>query len=153
MRVILRPVNQPPVKPDPPDEAPDAYPDRRTLVRDAAVFQVKLLADGFRDLLLVPVSIAAAILSLLTKGPKPGPEFYEVLRAGRRSEQWINLFGATDRVHGTETDDKNLPGDDVDELVNKVEKFVVDEYRSGRVTAQARGLLERTLAALRKRND
>lgn len=120
------------------------------MIRDAAVFQVKLLADGFRDLLLVPVSIGAAIMSLLSKGPNAGPEFYDLLRAGRRSEHWINLFGATDRVHGPASNDKNLPGDDVDELVSKVEKFVVDEYRSGRVTARARELLERSLAAVRK---
>lgn len=143
-------MNEPAANPGTNDESPGTVPDRRTLVRDAAIFQVKLLADGFRDLLLVPVSIGAAIMSLLKKGPEPGPEFYDLLRAGRRSEQWINLFGATDRVHGPESEHKNLPVDDVDELVTKVEKFVVDEYRNGRVTARARDLLERALAAARK---
>lgn len=121
------------------------------MVRDVAVFQLKLLADGFRDLLLVPVSIAAALVALLKKGPKPGPEFYDLLRAGRRSEHWINLFGAVDQVHGKKSDDETVRRDDVDQLVSKVESFVVEEYRNGRVTAQARELLERALSAVGKR--
>jgi hypothetical protein len=143
-------VNEPPVNPEPSGDDVNSIPDRATLIRDAAIFQVKLLADGFRDLLLVPVSIGAAIVALLKKGPKPGAEFYDLLRAGRRSEHWINLFGATDRVHGPASDDRSLPGDDVDELVAKIENLVVDEYRSGRVTARARDLLERALASVRK---
>ena len=34
------------------------HPDRWTLLRDLAVLQVKLLVDGFRDLVLVPASSA-----------------------------------------------------------------------------------------------
>jgi hypothetical protein len=127
-------------------------PDRFHMIRDVAVFQVKLLADGFRDLLLVPMSLAAALISLLKKGPKPGTEFYDLLRLGRQSEHWINLFGAASQVHGPPDDDERFPADDIDKLVSKVESFVVDEYRSGGVTAQARQKLERALAALRERN-
>ena len=40
-------------------------PDRWTLIRDIGVLQVKLLVDGFRDLLLVPTSIIAGIWSIV----------------------------------------------------------------------------------------
>lgn len=151
VRVIFRTVNEQSAKPQSSEDDVNTIPDRGTMIRDVAVFQVKLLADGFRDLLLVPVSIGAAIVALLRKGPKPGPEFYDLLQAGRRSEHWINLFGATDRVHGPASPDKNMSGDDVDELVSKVENFVVEEYRRGRVTARARELFERALTSLRGR--
>ena len=39
-----------------PETPPPAAP-RWTLVRDVAVFQVKLLVDGLRDLMLVPASL------------------------------------------------------------------------------------------------
>ena len=66
-----------------------------TLIRDLGVLQVKLIVDGFRDLLLLPASIIAALISLMrSENGKPGPEFYELLRAGKQSEQFIDLFGA-----------------------------------------------------------
>jgi hypothetical protein len=147
----LRVVSEQPVNVKLREDDTDRMPDRKAMVRDVAVFQLKLLADGFRDLLLVPVSIAAALVALLKKGPKPGPEFYDLLRAGRRSEHWINLFGAVDQVHGKKSDDETVRRDDVDQLVSKVESFVVEEYRNGRVTAQARELLERALSSVGKR--
>jgi hypothetical protein len=147
----LRVVSELPVNVKLREDDTDRMPDRKAMVRDVAVFQLKLLADGFRDLLLVPVSIAAALVALLKKGPKPGPEFYDLLRAGRRSEHWINLFGAVDQVHGKKSDDETVRRDDVDQLVSKVESFVVEEYRNGRVTAQARELLERALSSVGKR--
>jgi hypothetical protein len=122
------------------------------MIRDVAVFQVKLLADGILDLLFVPISLGAAIVSVLKGGPRPGTEFYDVLRLGRQSERWINLFGAASHLHGPASDDNRFPGEDIDKLVSRIESFVVDEYRSGGVTAQAKEKFDRALAALRNRN-
>jgi hypothetical protein len=62
------------------------------LLRDLAVLQVKLLVDGFRDLVLLPASIIAALVSFSrTEKGVPGPEFYKLLLAGKQSEQFINL--------------------------------------------------------------
>ncbi|MDH4049561.1 MAG: hypothetical protein OEW68_17140 [Gammaproteobacteria bacterium] len=126
-------------------------PGRGQMLRDVAVFQVKLFADGFRDLLLVPLSIGAAIVALLKTGRRPGTEFYDVLRLGRRSEHWINLFSAASHVHGTAEDDERFRGDDIDELVSKAESFVVDEYRRGGLTAQSREKLGRVFKAIHQR--
>jgi hypothetical protein len=122
-------------------------PDRWELVRDIAVLQVKLIVDGLRDFLLVPVSIFAGIYSLLSGGERPGTEFYELLHFGRRSERMINLFGAADRVQGQD-DDGPLP--DIDDMVAKVENFVVDEYRKGGMTAQAKDRIDNVLDSLRR---
>ena len=125
--------------------------DRWVVIRDVAVFQFKLLIDSLRDVLLVPVSIAAGIVSLVGRGGRPGTEFYDLLQFGRRTERWINLFGAAESRHGAESGDADLPGEDIDELVARVESFVVAEYRKGGVTAQAREVLERALARVRRR--
>jgi hypothetical protein len=123
-------------------------PDRWTLIRDVAVFQLKLLVDGFRDLLLVPVSLVAGLLSLLKGGSRPGSQFYELLRIGRRSEHWINLFGAAPDQHEPQSHVDTVAADDIDDLVARVESFVIDEYRKGGITAQAKSRVDSALDAL-----
>ena len=125
--------------------------DRWTLIRDVAVLQVKLVVDGLRDFILVPVSIGAGIVSLLRSEDGPGTEFYDLLRAARRSERAINLFGAAERVHGPPANDKPLP--DIDDLVSRVEVFVVDEYRNGGISAQAKEHVDQILKTMRHRGS
>ena len=69
-------------------------PNYRTLIRDVSMLQIKLFADSMRDLILVPLSISAGVLSLLWRSDnKPGTQFYHVLRAGRRSDYFLLLTG------------------------------------------------------------
>lgn len=121
---------------------------RWTLIRDIAVLQVKLIVDGLRDLVLVPVSLVAGIISLSRGGAQPGPEFYDLLRVGRRSEHWINLFGAAERLHGPASEDTHFPAEDIDKMVSRVESFIVDEYRKGGATAQAKNSLDKAIDRL-----
>ena len=60
--------------------------DRWTLARDVGVLQVKLIVDGLRDFILVPVSLVVGIYSLMQSGRQGDNEFYNLLRVGRRSE-------------------------------------------------------------------
>lgn len=120
-----------------------------TLVRDVAVLQVKLLVDGLRDLVLVPASLVAGIVSLVNgRDGKPGTEFYRLLAIGKRSERWINLFGALQPAPDSSAAE---PAADIDDLVARVETFVVDEYRRGRLTKQAKDRIDEALAALERR--
>ena len=124
------------------------------LFRDLAVLQVKLLVDGFRDLVLLPASIIAAIASVMrTENGVPGPQFYNLLAVGKQSEHWINLFGATkNAAEGVDT--ANEFGDvDMDSIVTKVETFVVAEYKRGGVTAQAKSRIDAALKAMRDRKN
>jgi hypothetical protein len=125
-------------------------PDRWTLIRDILVLQLKLIVDGLRDFILVPISLVVGVISLLKAGNANGSEFYELLRAGRRSERWINLFGAADRVYGPSIADDRFPADDIDEMVSRVESFVVEEYQEGGVTRQAKEQIDRALDSLHK---
>ncbi|MEX2122481.1 MAG: hypothetical protein WD795_01215 [Woeseia sp.] len=122
--------------------------DRWILARDMFVFQLKLIADSILDLVLLPVSLIVGIVSLLGRGPKPGPEFYELLRLGRHGEQWINLFGDARRRPERETGEGKVAAKDLDDLISRVESFLVDEYRNGSITARTRQSLAAALDSL-----
>ena len=103
---------------------------RAELIRETALLQIKLLADGFRDAVLIPVSLLAALIGLLRGGDKPNREFRRVIKLGRRSERWINLFGQQ-RPLG-----KPHPADSLDNVLGKVESAIVKQYRKGQTTAK-----------------
>ena len=124
--------------------------DRWTLTRDIAVLQVKLIVDGLRDFILVPVSLVAGIISLLKDHDSADNEFYRLLRIGRKSERWINLFEAADRVPESSDERVRFPDEDIDAMVKKMESYVVDEYQKGGVTRQAKDQLDQLLNSLRR---
>ncbi|HUG98255.1 MAG TPA: hypothetical protein VMQ83_03685 [Gammaproteobacteria bacterium] len=105
--------------------------------RDVVVFQVKLVVDGLRDVLLSPLSIFAALIDLLIPGDDGGKRFYSVVRFGRRTEQWINLFGAADAV------DPEASPQGVDVLLNDLEALVRDPQRRDEARSKAQALLDR----------
>ena len=112
------------------------------LIRDVGVLQVKLIVDGLRDLILVPASLIAGVVSLIrTENGKPGHEFYQLVSVGKQSEKWINLFGALRNAPPEVMPQDHFGDRDMDELVSRVEKFVVDEYqRGGWLTKAGRGM-------------
>jgi hypothetical protein len=136
--------------PDDPKDNQDneAAVDRWDLIRDIALLQVKLVVDGLRDFILVPVSLVVGFISVFRTGNSSGNEFYNLLRLGRKSERWINLFGAADRVPAPTGERDRFSDQDIDTLVHRVESFVVDEYKEGRMTRQARDRLNRFLDTL-----
>ena len=126
-------------------------PDRWTLVRDAAVLQVKLIVDGLRDFLLVPASLIAALVSLLNGvDGKPGPQFYRLVAFGKRTERWIDLFGATRNSPESVAEADDEHGPNIDALVSRMESFVVDEYKRGGVTKQAKDQIDKALDRMQR---
>jgi hypothetical protein len=122
------------------------------LIRDIAVLQVKLLIDGMRDLILVPASLVAGLVSLAKhQNGQPGPQFYRLLGAGKESERLINLFGAYSN-RPESMDDRDRFGDmDIDDLVSRVETYVVDGYHRGDITAQAKAKIDQALDAIQRK--
>jgi hypothetical protein len=105
---------------------------RIDLLRKTAVLQLKLLADGLRDAILIPVSMIAALIGLLRGGNNCDREFRRVVNLGRRSERWINLFGHHPPL------DTSHPAGSIDAMLNQVESVVLEQYRKGRSTAETR---------------
>lgn len=130
------------------EESAHPVPDRRTLARDIAVLQVKLVVDGLRDFVLVPVSLFVGVSSLFRRGDDARKDFYRLLHTGRESDRWINLFGAADRIDARGVDTERFPDADIDVLADRMESFLVQEYESGGVTRQAKERLERLLARI-----
>jgi hypothetical protein len=104
--------------------AADRLP-RTIILRDVVVFQAKLFVDGLRDLLLVPVSLIAAVVDVLAPGKNTGQHFYEVVRFGRRTERWIGLFSAAD--HLDDRPHEPMP-DTIDDIVARVEGRLKEQY-------------------------
>ena len=130
-------------------EQPDAA--RWQLLRDLGVLQVKLLVDGLRDLILVPASLVAGIVSIVQSvDGKPGPYFYHLLAWGKESEIWINLFGAVRNAPEEIEQPSAFGGQDIDDIVGRLETFVVDEVKRGGVTTQAKERLDKILNAVQR---
>jgi hypothetical protein len=123
---------------------------RWRLVRDVGVLQVKLIVDGVRDLMLVPASLIVGVVSLVSsENGKPGPQFYQLLEWGKQTEQWIDLFGAVKNSPEKLVQTPSFSGQGMDDIVERFEAFIVDEYKSGGVTAQAKEHLDKILRAAR----
>lgn len=90
-----------------------------TLVRDFIVFQVKLVLDGLKDVILGPLSFCAFLVSLLSGQHGPEAPFYRVLEKGHDIERAINLFGAV-----------SPDSDWSDDLVASVEESMAGQQRS-----------------------
>jgi hypothetical protein len=104
---------------------------RLDLLREAAVLQVKLLVDGLRDAILIPVSLIAALIGLFRGGPDCNREYRRVLKLGLRSERWINLFG-----HHRPLPRSGKAGS-LDSILEQVETTVLEQYQKGRKSGDA----------------
>ena len=126
----------------------------QTLIRDVALLQFKLIVDGLRDLLLVPASLVAGLMSLLSGNDgKPGTQFYQLVSWGKQSEHWIDLFGAL-RNAPEEMLEQQLPVDaSLDDVVSYVEAIVVKEHKEGSVSKKAKQHIEKALANIKGEKD
>ena len=112
---------------------------RITLIRETAILQLKLIADGFRDAILIPISLLAALIGLLRGGEECDREYSRVLKLGRRSERWINLFGHQQPLGISH------PAGSMDKILNQVEAVVMDQYKKGRSTSETRAAVSKAM--------
>lgn len=101
---------------------------RKVAFRDFAIFLLKLVVDGFKDLLLINVAAVAMLADLVSGGGKRPRLFYSVLLASERFDLWLNLHGPIERLEaGTALDDDGLFGASEagsDTLLGKLEQMV-----------------------------
>jgi hypothetical protein len=123
---------------------------RWVLIRDVVVFQAKLAVDALRDLVLSPLTLAAAVVDLV-RGREVGGLFHELLVWGRRSERWIDLFG--DAGRGEARAGTSRPGPGLDDLIGRLERLIVEQYERGGLTASAKTAIDRSLDAINRQRD
>ena len=98
---------------------------RSEVIRDAIVLQLKLIIDGMRDLMLMPVVFFAAIAGLILHREQPGRYMYRVLSYGKVSEKWIGLFeeASKDTMEPVDLKDNCL-----DKLLKKTQSAIESKY-------------------------
>ncbi len=108
---------------------------RRVLVRDFVIFELKLLLDSLKSLLITQVAIAAFIIDLVRPGGRDYKVFYRVMDFGERLDQWLSLYGAT--RHAAE-DPEGLMGESregsptmLGQLEHVVHRVVVGDHADG----------------------
>ena len=126
---------------------------RWDFVRDVLVFQVKLVADGLRDMVLIPASLVAGVIGLLAFKDTPEEPFHLVLNFGKRSEYWINLFGSLPDELKLQASESVERLGNLDEVVGRMERLLVDQYEKGGITATAKESIDNSINALHEGID
>jgi hypothetical protein len=97
---------------------------KRIIIRDLMIFQIKLVLDGLKGVLVLQLSIGAALFDLVFGRPGRPLLFYSVLRLSERFDLWLNVYSAAD--HAEETDDGLFGASRAgsDSLLGKMEEMV-----------------------------
>jgi hypothetical protein len=98
---------------------------RWVILRDLAIFQARLAMDGLKDLVFMPISIAAAALDVVFPGKRPGHRFYFVLRIGERFDSWLSLFGAAEKADALDDGLFGVSRAGSRTLLGRLEEFVI----------------------------
>ena len=98
---------------------------RSEVIRDTFVLQLKLIVDGFRDLMLMPVVLIASLSGLLLHKRNPGRYMYRLLSYGKISEHWIGLFDEATKDNLKPID---LKDNSFDELLKRTQSAIESKY-------------------------
>ncbi|MGZ5552539.1 MAG: hypothetical protein ACXWHF_02760 [Chthoniobacterales bacterium] len=118
--------------------------ERWRFLRDVVVFQLKMFVSNLRDFALMPVSLGAALLDLLSKGEREGALFYKVLHWGSHSEQMIDVYSAIEQ-HETPTVN---PSYTIDAVIARLEDVLVRECEKGGTAATVKAAMDRAIDQL-----
>ena len=113
------------------------------LIRAVAMLQLKLLIGAGRDLLLSPITLAAAFIDLVRIKNHEPQFFRSTLKVGERTEEWIDLWS-----HARDDDE---PRENVDKLLARVEEVVRDPQTGARRARVLKRWAERQIARAKKR--
>lgn len=113
------------------------------LVRRVVLLQVKLLADGLRDFVMMPLSVAAAALGILSQ--RRDSELYldKLMYFGRETDRWINLFDHDN----PDSPDRRAP---LDRVAEEIEATILRDYENGGLSARGAARLNELVARLRR---
>ena len=115
---------------------------RLRLMRRVLLLQIKLFADGLRDFVMMPLSLAAAALGFVSSRDDPEAYLDRLMHFGRESDRWINLFDHYD------PDDPRRPAP-LDRLAEELEATVLRDYENGGLSAKGAERLRELVARLR----
>ena len=135
------------------------------LIRENIKFQIKLMLDAVRDLMLSPVATVCTVLDLMKGNSVDEGHFQRLMQWGHNTDHWLNLFGdlppkknAENQVdnstvesdplaqeeHGLTQDEKGEGGrvdKKLDSLFSKIEDLL-DEQQGGLTTSAKQTIAE-----------
>ena len=127
----------------------NTQPTRGELLHDLVVFQLKLTIDAVRDIILFPVTLVAGIIDFIVRRENYAGVFYSVLKLGRKSERWINLFDDADRStpYGDIID--NLEVNAIDNQLEFIKRKIKSEYDKGTLNKAAKSAMDSAIDSVR----
>ncbi|MCP3986995.1 MAG: hypothetical protein GY723_21615 [bacterium] len=127
---------------------------RWRLIRDLLVFVSKAGLEALRDLALIPAALIAGVAGLLISPSRPERYFHKILKVGDEFDDFVDLFGKQARGRrGLATEvsqdlDNEANGLRADDIFDRIEGLLVDEYRRGGVTTHVKEAIDRGLDAV-----
>ena len=124
---------------------------RWRLIRDLVIFTTKASLEAMRDIALIPAAVIAGLTGMLLSPSKPDRYFQRVLELGDEFDEFIDLFGKEKRrISGSRFDplDEAESPLRVDDIFERIERLMFDEYKRGGVTAQAKEAIDHGLDAV-----
>ena len=115
--------------------------------RDVLVFQLKMFIGNLRDFALMPVSLGAALIDLVSKGEREGSLFYRVLGWGAHSEEVLDAYSPIKHELQNLKINANYT---VDAIVSRLEDVLVRDYERGGTAATIKAALDRTIDQLHR---
>jgi hypothetical protein len=97
---------------------------RLVTTRDFLIFQLKLVLDGAKDVVVFWLALGAYVIDLIRGRGKKRRVFYTVLRLSERFDLWLNLHGIAQRLENTEDGLFGASKAGSDTLVGQVEQMV-----------------------------
>ena len=132
-------------------ETPNKH-QRWPLIRQAIVFQLKLGLDALRDLLMSPVSIILVLTDILLANNHQQSYFIRLMRLGKKSDQWINLFGID--LPNVEPKDNEVATDsNVDDWFTKIEKVIKEQQVDGKLSQSGKEKLQQYFTRINQSKD
>lgn len=122
--------------PDPEHHAVDARRlSRLQLLVNLSIFQLKLLMDGIRDILLVPIALGCGLFGIVFGGDHPDRWFNQLLQFGQRSDRFINLFN---QHNNSKTEDQLTS----DEMLAPYREKLVNQAQNSPLATKANELVD-----------
>ena len=114
------------------------------LIRTVALLLLKLLLGAARDLVLIPLALAAALLDLVLLKQHEPRFFRDILQLGEHTDRWIDMWSG---ARGEQSPQR----ENVDALLARVEEVVRDPQTGARRARVLKRWAERQLARARQR--
>ncbi|PZR76778.1 MAG: hypothetical protein DLM52_05550 [Chthoniobacterales bacterium] len=108
--------------------------------RDVMVFELKMFIGNMRDFALIPISLGAALIDLVSKGKRESSLFYRVLRWGAHSEEILDAYSPIKTEHASINPDYT-----VDAVIARIENVLVRECEKGGTAASIKAAVDRAI--------